>query len=87
MPRFLLLISVAIGLTGCVTTPTKVVTEYESIRCPSISPPAIPPLPVRPDSNDVRKLEPDRYLIEGLWKGVQARQDAYAEAWRDCIPD
>ena len=82
MPGKVLLFSlaIAIALTGCGGTSVVPV----EITCPSEPPPDILKLPPRPDPPDLRSLEPDRYRIEGLWKGMQARQADYRKTWRAC---
>lgn len=80
MPLKVLLLSLALALTGCVG-PTVVPRE---ITCPTEPPPTIPELPKRPDPPDLRSLEPDRYRIEGLWEGIKTRQSAYRESWDEC---
>lgn len=72
----------ALGLSACVTTEEKVVHVPVEFPCPSIPPPEIPALPERPD--DLRDLEPERYIIESLWGGIETRQGEYREKWEGC---
>lgn len=88
MFRRLLCLGLGVGLAGCIgsgTPPAKAPTVVHEITCPLADPPEIPNLPPRPD--DARELQPDRYVIEGLWAGIKTRQDAYQESRENCKKD
>ena len=86
MPGTLLRVALAslfaLGVAACGLTTSKPIVEVREITCPTEDPPPLPPLPPRPD--DLRLLEPDRYRIEGIWKGYQKVWDAYMQSRREC---
>ena len=85
MPRIMLLVGLAITISGCVSVGGKPdpIVELRNITCPSEAPPAIPDISPRPEG-DIRLLAADRIRLEGTWEGIQIRQDAYRESWNEC---
>ena len=82
MPKALLAVFLALVVAACGISSGPPIVEVREITCPSIDPPALPPLPPRP--NDLRLLEPDRYRIEGIWSSFQIKWDAYLESYSKC---
>ena len=85
MPRIMLLVGLAFTITGCISVGGKPdpVVQVHKITCPSESPPEIPDISPRPEG-DLRLLAADRIRLEGDWKAIQIRQNAYTNSWQDC---